>query len=186
VTDLTDLDSVKAWLQLTTNGSDQLLTQLISAASTFVRSYLNRDLSLQDYVEVYDGNAGNKMMVRNGPITAVASVAFAGQTITAAADPVMQTSGILFSGRQITLIGYRFVYGAPVQVSYSAGFTTIPADLKQAVTELVGERFKVKDRIGQNSKSMGGQASEVISFSTADMNAFVKTTLAQYRAVAPV
>jgi hypothetical protein len=177
---------VKLWLGVTSNGSDPLLTQLISAASAFVRSYLSRDLSQQSYVEVYDGNAGNTLMVRQSPITAVASIAFAGRTITAAADPTNPTSGILFSGRRITIIGDSFVYGLPVVVTYTAGFATIPADIKQAVTELVGERFKVKDRIGQNSKSMGGQASEVISFSTADMNAFVKTTLAQYRAVAPV
>ncbi len=50
--------------------------------------------------------------------------------------------------------------GAAVLLSY--GF--IPADLAQACMEWVGYRFKARDRIGQKSKSLGGQ--ETVSFET--------------------
>lgn len=179
--DLTTLASVKAWLALgsqDTGASDALLSALIASASQFVKSYLNRDLLSQSYTEVYDGGSGSTLMVKQGPITAVASVAFAGQTIANPADPVSLTSGILFNGRKITLIGSTFAYGCPVVVSYTAGFITLPADLSQAVNELVGEAFKRRDHIGQTSKTLGGQ--ETVGFSQADMNASIKTALNQY------
>ena len=57
-------------------------------------------------------------------------------------------------------------------VSYTAGYATVPAGVQQAVTELVGEAFRRRDRIGQTSKSLGGQ--ETTSFLAAEMNATVK------------
>jgi hypothetical protein len=42
--------------------------------------------------------------------------------------------------------------GASVLVSYSY----VPADLEQGVIEWVGERYRYRDRIGQSSKSLGG------------------------------
>ena len=123
------------------------------------------------------------MVLRNFPITAVASVAFAGQTITAAADPVALTSGVLFDDRALTLVGYRFPIGLPVVVSYTAGYATTPPDIGQAAVELVGEAFRRRDRIGLASKSLGGQ--EVIAFSLKDMNDTVRALLAPYQVLAP-
>ncbi len=184
--DLTDLDSVKAWLGLPAEAgaSDGLLAGLITAASDFVSGYLNRSLLSADYVEVYDGNGAGWMLLRQAPITAVQSVSFAGVTLTAAADPVAGAPGILFDGRRLSLLGYRFPHGVPVVVTYTAGYPSTPAAVQQAVSELVGEAFKRRDRIGQSSKTLGGQ--ETVAFLTTDMNATIKAMLAPYQAVAPV
>jgi hypothetical protein len=184
--DLTDLASVKAWLGLPSDAgpSDDLLAALITAASDFVRGYLNRELLTADYVEVYDGNGAGWMLLRQAPITAVQSVAFAGFILTAMADPVAGAPGILFDGRRLSLLGYSFPHGAPVVVSYTAGYASAPAGVQQAVNELVGETFKRRDRIGQSSKTLGGQ--ETVAFLTTDMNAAIKAMLAPYQAVAPV
>jgi hypothetical protein len=66
--------------------------------------------------------------------------------------------------------------GAAIAISY--GF--IPADIFEAATEQVGERFSYQTRIGQISKSLGGQ--ETMSYSQRDMPAWVKSVLAPYRA----
>lgn len=184
--DLTDLASVKAWLGLPAEAgaNDGLLASLVSAASAFVKDYLGRDLLSADYVEVYDGNGAGWMLLRQAPITAVQSVAIAGLTLTAAADPVTGAPGILFDGRRLSLLGYRFPYGAPVVVSYTAGYASAPPAVRQAVIELVGEAFRRRDRIGQSSKSLGGQ--ETVAFQVSDMNATTKAMLAAYQAVAPV
>ena len=99
--DLTDLPTVKAWLGVTTTTYDDQLSGLITAVSSFIANYLGRQLLTASYVETYRGNGQRVMVLRNFPITAVASVAFAGQTITAAADPVALTSGILFDDRTL-------------------------------------------------------------------------------------
>ena len=65
--------------------------------------------------------------------------------------------------------------GAGVQINYSY----IPADIEQACMVLVGERYRYKNRIGEISKTLGGQ--ETISFSQKEMPDFVKTILQPYR-----
>jgi hypothetical protein len=59
----------------------------------------------------------------------------------------------------------------------------VPFDLDQATKELVGERFKYKDRIGEMSKSLGGQ--ETISYSIKDMPDAMKLILQNYKNVVP-
>lgn len=186
--DLTDVASVKAWLNLPNDiiGSDGLLGSLVTSASAYVVSWLSRDVLSAAFVEIYDGNGKDYLVLANGPITAVTSVAWAGTTLSAAGDPVAPTAGYFFSGRKLSLVGYRFPYGARVKVSYTAGYATVPADLKQAVTEIVGEAFKRRDRIGVTSKSLTGGVGEVISFSQADITANAKTLLMQYRNVIPL
>lgn len=68
--------------------------------------------------------------------------------------------------------------GKVVDITYG----TVPADIVQAATELIGERFKTKDRIGKGSESLAGRES-VTYFSTRDMNSFVTSTLRPYRRV---
>ena len=182
--DLTDLATLKAWLGVTGTASDAQLSALVTAASGFVASYLNRPVLSASYVETHDGNGQSFMLLRNGPITAVASVAFAGLTLTTAADPVALTHGFLFNDRTLRLIGDRFPHGLPVVVSYTAGYAAVPADLAQAAVELAGEAFRRRDRIGLSSKSLGGQ--EVVAFSQKDMNDTVRAILANYQAVAPL
>jgi hypothetical protein len=184
--DFTDLPTVKAWLGLpaAAGSNDDLILALITAVSAFICDYLNSALISASYVETYDGTGASWMLLRQAPITAVQSVAFRGQTITAAGDPVAGTPGILFDGRRLTLLGQRFPHRALVVVSYTAGYAVTPPAVGQAALELAGEAFRRRDHIAQTSKSLGGQ--ETVAFSPADMNATIKTLLAPYRAVAPV
>ncbi len=181
--DLTDLDTVKAWLGITGATADAPLGGLITAVSSFVTGYLGRQVLSAAYAETYRGNGQAVMLLRNFPITAVASVAFAGQSITTLADPVALTSGVLFDDRTLQLVGHRFPLGLPVVVSYTAGYAATPPDLAQAAVELVGEAWRRRDRIGLTSKTLGGQ--EVVSFSSSDMNATIKALLASYQVLAP-
>ena len=181
--DLTDLPTVKAWLGVTSPAFDGQLGGLITAVSSFVTNYLGRQIITASYAETYRGNGQSVMLLRNFPITAVASVAFASRTITAAADPVALTSGILFDDRALKLVGERFPLGVPVVVNYTAGYASAPADIAQAAVELVGEAFRRRDRIGLSSKTLGGQ--EVVAFSLKDMNDTVTALLAPYQVLAP-
>lgn len=67
--------------------------------------------------------------------------------------------------------------GAPLLVSYSY----VPSDLEQVVVEMVGERFAYRGRIGQRSKSLGGQ--ETVSFSGAAMPEWAQMALRPYVSV---
>jgi hypothetical protein len=182
--DLATVQQVKDWLGITNATSDNLLGDLVTRASTWITSYLSRPILRASYVEVYRGNGQDNLLLRQGPISAVASVAWVGTTVTAAADPTTLSQGIRFDDQLLTVQGYCLPRGLPIQVSYTAGYASTPADITQACVELVGEAFKRRDRIGQNSKTLGGQ--EVISFSTKDMSEPTRTALNSYRAVAPI
>lgn len=68
---------------------------------------------------------------------------------------------------------------AAVLISYSF----IPADLSEACAEMVGERVSYSGRIGQASKTLGGQ--ETITFSQKDITAANASMLQNYRNVVP-
>lgn len=65
-------------------------------------------------------------------------------------------------------------------------YSYVPADIQQAVYELVGEQFKYKDRIGIKSKSLGGGVSETVSYTDTDMSPYLATLLQPYKRVVPV
>lgn len=67
-----------------------------------------------------------------------------------------------------------------VKISYSY----VPSDVEQAVWELVGERYRLKDRIGVSSKALGGQ--ETVSFDIRSMNPYIRELLNPYKRVVPV
>jgi hypothetical protein len=66
---------------------------------------------------------------------------------------------------------------AAVLVSYSY----VPADIEHACIELIGERYRYRNRIGEISKSLGGQ--ETISFNQKDMPDYIRLLLQPYRRV---
>ncbi|MDN7456592.1 phage head-tail connector protein [Burkholderia cenocepacia] len=196
--DLTTLANAKAWIIVptTVTGDDAMLQRLITAASQFVQTYLNRTIASTAYNERYTGSGSNTLALPNYPITAVSSVAIRGVPIAASPDGVQV--GYTFDDRFLYLIGNvglsRFPNGADgqfpkwpplgVQVSYTAGYASTPPDIEQAVLELIGLKYAGdRTHFGQVSKSING---EVVSFSVADMPASVRTLLNNYRKVIPV
>jgi hypothetical protein len=88
---------------------------------------------------------------------------------------------------QVAQVGGDTVYqfaaadvGASVLISY--GF--IPQDVAQSALELVAERYTYKGRIGELSKTLGGQ--ETVSFSQKSIPDTMKLILQPYRQVIPV
>lgn len=66
----------------------------------------------------------------------------------------------------------------------SISYGYVPWDISQAITELVGETFRYKDRIGVKSKSLAGQ--ETVSYFDTVMTPTVQSTLGLYRNVVPI
>ena len=65
------------------------------------------------------------------------------------------------------------------QISLSYGY--IPGDLSQAALEFAAYRFRSRDRIGQSSKSLGGQ--ETVSYLNEAVPVFVESTLKNFRRI---
>ena len=178
--DLTTLANAKQWLGITSSADDALLTRLISAASDYIQTWLNRTIASQAYSEVRDGPGGSRLMFSNYPVTAVASVKVDG--ITVPQSTTVLVPGWVSSGTSLAMRGgWAFSSGLQnVEISYTAGFAIVPNEIEQAAIELVGLRYKDKDRIGVTSKTLAG---ETISYSQKDFSDSVETTLKNYKKV---
>lgn len=181
--DLTTLADVRAFLGVTGSADDALITRMISEHSQAMQNYVNRQLTSQQYSEALDGYGGNVLLLKNYPITAISSLAVNGRPIPAASgysDP-----GYRFRNYEVVLNGDCFDRGVMnVEIDYTAGYETVPADLAGACIKWVANSYREKDRLGQASKQLNG--AETVSFIVKDMPDSVKTVLKQYMRVVPL
>lgn len=180
--DLTTLANVKAWANVKTTDDDALLTRLISAASEYIQTWLNRSFASQAYNEVRDGNGNCRMVFAESPVTAVSSLVVNGRPIPASAG--FGQAGYSFDKTMLKLTGYTFERGiGNVLISYTAGYAATPPEIEQACIDLISLRYKERDRIGHQSKSLAG---ETVTFFIKDMPDSVQTILNNYRKVIPL
>lgn len=203
--DLTTLGDVKSWLQTGQNAfpatDDALLTRLITAASQFIQTWLNRQIASQDWIETRDGlgNAFGPSEMRYQfaafPVTAVNRVVVDGVVIPAIPPSIQSSSvvvgtfaaqaGYLFTPTQLVIRGYAVPRKAGcVTLQYTAGYAVTPADLAQACIELVALRYRERSHIGEVTKAIGG--GQTVSYSQKDMSDWIKTSIQQYRRIAPI
>jgi len=205
--DLTTLADVKAWLQTGQSAfpatDDALLTRLITAASQFIQTWLNRQIVLQDWIEIRDGtgNARGSHEVRYQfaafPVSAVSLVGVDGLTIPPIPASSSAQTGNIIVGTFATQAGYLFTptqlvirgYAVPrkagcVTLQYTAGYAVTPPDLVQACIELVALRYRERGRVGEVARAIGG--GETVSYSQKDMSDSIQTLIQQYRVVAPI
>jgi uncharacterized phiE125 gp8 family phage protein len=160
--DLTTLAAVETFLGLPSGNADEgLLSSLITAASSAIESYCQRSFIAQAYNEYRDGVLGQNQIVTLGyPIISVTGVTVNGQPIPAAVAGAWPRSGYSNGQWYIRVDGYCIPQGGKnVNLQYTAGYATIPADLAQACVELVALKYKQKDWIGKSgSESIDGQS----------------------------
>jgi hypothetical protein len=180
--DLCTLAELKAWLPNQGNNDDAALQSLISNASLQVLHYFDRPHILASVLgalsETYDGNDSDRLLPRQFPIIAVTGVSVDNVPIQQAASPV--TTGFLWDARRILLRGFRFCRGVQnVAISYTAGYSSVPLDLKQAAIEAFALSYRQRVRIGEKSNSMSGQVT--IAFDMSDVPPRSLTVFNQYR-----
>lgn len=183
--DLCSTSDVKAFSQIAGSQGDTEIAYLVTAVSAWVKTYTNRDFVSKSYSEIRDGNGTAELFVRNGPVTAVSSLTIDGTTISAQSADQQPGYFIEDTGDVIALFGYRFCRGRKnVRVTYTAGSNTIPADLAQAVIEIVAAAYKRGPR-GPEQKTQSEQG-QVFSYDLADIPAVAKTILARWQRVVPL
>jgi hypothetical protein len=83
----------------------------------------------------------------------------------------------------VLLRGFRFCRGVQnVQISYTAGYSSVPLDLKQAAIEAFALAYRQRVRIGEKSNSMSGQVT--IAFDMSDVPPRSLAVFNQYRRLA--
>lgn len=137
--DLTSLSDVKAYLGLTSDGSDATLVALVTSVSRAIYSALQRTSLLpQAYSETFDGDWARAITLKNWPVTAVSAVTIDGVAIPASPPLIANqswTSGYVFDPwdgsvpgvmQRLSFRGYRLCPGRQnVIVAYTAGYQVV-------------------------------------------------------------
>lgn len=193
----TDLATVKAWASVTVATDDALLTDLIASVTKSMQQYMSQNILAAAYTETYNGSGTTRQALRQNPVTAVTALTILGQTIAPATSPL--GAGFLFDDLGVYLTPGTLVpvpaYAAPalsvfprmplsVQVTYNAGFATVPADLKGAATRQVVYEYRGRQREGEASKTLG--PSMTTAFLTDSWNPRTLQVMDTYRRRAPV
>jgi hypothetical protein len=179
--DLASLSDVKAYLggDLQSN-DDAVLRRLISAASAFFVTACARPILEQSYSELYDGKGNGRLYLRQTPVTGVGALSIDGAIVPQATAP--GEPGWRLNGNVVLLFGHWFGRGlVNVAVTYTAGYAAPPADVAEAVMELVGLRYRGRDRLGKVTESIGGMATT--SYTQRDVSPFVASVIARYTRV---
>ncbi len=178
---LTTTAAVKAYKAITGTELDALIDALVLRASAAIEAYLSRKIESAAHVEIRAGNGGRSMMLEQYPVTAVSAVTINGQTIPQSSG--FGTAGWRLANRSIVLEGYSFARGnANVQIDYTAGYQSVPADIEQACIETILLALERRSHIDVSSKSLAG---ETVSFITADLPPSARKALDPHRRVAP-
>ena len=75
--------------------------------------------------------------------------------------------------------GYWLTEGLQnVGLTYTAGYTVIPADVEQAVIKMVCLQFSDRNRIGQNSRAIAG---ETVNYADAPVLSYWRSVVDAYR-----
>jgi len=158
-----------------------LLEKLAKGVTVAMQNVISRTILSASYIEVRKGTGTSTLVLKNTPVTAVASVAIgppSGRTtLTVDVEYV-------WSETSIQLLGGIFTQrSAWVVVEYTAGYTEVPADLNTAAAKTAALRYREFERLGQASNTFGGQT---ITFDNKDFPADVMTVLTQYQRKAPI
>jgi hypothetical protein len=183
--DFCTVAELKAWLPNQGNNDDTTLQSLITNGSAQILQYLSRAHILASVIgtlnENYDGNDSDRLLPHFYPIISVASVSVDGVAISQATSAVM--AGFLWSSRIIYLRGFRFCRGVQnVALIYTAGYSIVPLDLKQAAIEAFALAYRQRVHIGEKSNSMGGQVT--VSFDMSNVPPRSLQVFSQYRRLA--
>lgn len=181
---LVTLEEVREYLTLAAGVADTLLTTLIANYSGVVNTFCGRDFELRNYNEDLDvdGVTEDSIKLSNLPIVSVAALTDNGSLVDSD-DYHWYRQG------RISLDSDYFTEGfKEVSVSYVAGFTPVPSNIKLAVNKLIAidyytpgkKKGFVSERIGDYSyrRPSGRDLQETRGFPTD-----IYYTLMEYRRI---
>lgn len=107
-----------------------------------------------------------------------------GQVTLTNGTPLTEVASTPGDGEYTVADGLYTFNAAQAEEAVLISYSYVPADVVDAVINIVGERFKYMDRIGYSSKSLGGQ--ETVSFAPNKFPEYVLQLLNKYKRVAPI
>jgi hypothetical protein len=182
--DLITRAEYKNYLGITSTNKDAEIDLLIPKVSQLVKTYCRR--SFIDYydeakTEYFDGGF-DRLILKETPVVSVLEVSQSTDFGKSYATKLVQyTDWILDtdSVRAIKSPGYFLMYPRGYRVTYSAGYETVPEDLKLAVMDLVEYYSKNNGAVHVN-RDITPNVTQIQYVATTNLPAHIKRVLDQY------
>lgn len=160
-TELVSTSELRAYIQAPT-GYDTVLASIKASVEQWVKTYCRDPFLVAARTEYHDGNGQSVLRLKHFPITDLSSINIDGDRLFADAtlvdeDDIIESDESAAQG-YVELKGGTFPVGQKnVKVVYSAGHSTIPADIKHAVLIMCAREFMLQDKklTGQTSQNLG-------------------------------
>lgn len=146
---LCSLADVKETLGITNSSKDNLIIRKINQASQMIEDYCQRKFVAARYTEVYDGSLTDQLVLRQHPVSLLSTVEARNTSLNDNSFSVVPGNDYFLDSNAGVIEGISSFWGHydRWQITYDAGYTTIPSDLAEACATLAAHLF---------SSSIGG------------------------------
>ena len=194
---LVTLDEFKTYKGITKNDEDAKLTQILEATSNFTKEYCKRsfiDYFATDKVEYQDASSYDTIFLDEFPLVSITSVEISLDGDFTGTDPDKITElelyttyypnfedSLIHSGMATLPLAYGGLSGiSNIKITYKAGYSVVPKDLKIAIMDLV-EYYKAEEYTPR--KAFKDMSIENLGFrdTTAGLPAHIKRIFEMYR-----
>jgi uncharacterized phiE125 gp8 family phage protein len=133
-TEPVELAEAKTWCRVKFDHEDDVITGLISAARAMLEKYCSKNLVSRDMTVLMEINSPLDVDLPYGPVTAITEVK---RKVPFQTDEVLETTEY-----ELTAGKVNFRAPGTYEVTYTAGYETLPMDLKMDMQRLVGWMFQ--------------------------------------------
>ena len=177
---LVSLADAKTFLKISASSEDSVIEDFINRASIWANDYTGRRLKSRSNSDVYDGDGSDILLLRDYPVNAVTSFQIVDEPVPLiiyedfslnAENGIIKTK----NGRMVTK-GFQ-----NVSLTYTAGYSTPPETIKEAVLLYVGHLYRrqyADQKFGVQSETVGDRTT---TYGSDDIIPKAKALLNPYR-----
>ena len=182
---LVSLAEAKTFLKISASSEDSVIEDFINRASIWANDYTGRRLKSRSNSDTYDGDGSDLLLLRDYPLSGLLTDLRIDDGTYEGAPPSTNSSDYTLNS-QSGLIklknGVLFVKGFQnVAITYTAGYTTAPETVKEAVLLYVGHLYRrqyADQKFGVQSETVGDRTT---TYGTDDIIPKAKALLNPYR-----
>ncbi len=182
---LVTIAEYKAYAGKTTPNEDTQIASLITIVSELVKTYCRRtfiDYADDAKVEVFSGKV-QPFLLKEFPLIAISSVAFSSDYGVTYTDLVEGTDFYVDvednTINSVSTTGFT-TYPNGYKVTYTAGYTTLPSDLKLGIFDLI-TYYLSNDQAVHSPKAPGTNSVQVEYITTSNLPAHIRRILELYK-----
>lgn len=181
---LVSLDEAKTFLKISASSEDSVIEDFINRASIWANDYTGRRLKSRSNSDKYDGDGSDLLLLRDYPLVSITDLRIDDGTYEGAPPPTSSEDYALNSQSGLIKLknGVLFVKGFQnVHIIYTAGYTTAPETVKEAVLLYVGHLYRrqyADQKFGVQSETVGDRTT---TYGSDDIIPKAKSLLNPYR-----